>query len=300
MKFEELSEQEIQELEAILLQKAKDFWLKLYGLKEATDVDKFRLLTRQGHLQNKLHHDIIVNYFKKRGLWRDGKTTLEERIKILANEKKKYGYKVAQIRDAKLKSMNEIIEKAQKKKEQLKQIPIQLHEEYKINKEELLEKLEGDLDELFDLGNATIDKEIGDRYKEFLVKIEKRQNELIDKAKEDVLHLQKKAKQLLKFKVETFSSELEAELVVHEYGDRDDMLIEEHNEHIKDLNRELNELTELTSKKEEVEEDTIEVDSTEEDLNQLTKAQLKEIADNNGISYDSRILKADLIKLLIK
>lgn len=300
MKFEDLSEEEILELEKSLLQKANDFFIKLYGNAEATDVDKLRLLSRQGRIQDTLQHDIMTNYFKKRGLWRDGKTTHEERKEILAKKKKEFGYKIEQIRNAKIKNMNDIIKKAQEKKEALKKIPIQLHEEYKINKQEILETLIANLEELFQIAEDTIDKEIGDRYNEFISKITTRKDEVIDNAKSKILNLHKAAKMRLQSEVEQFSSELEAELVVQEYADKDDLLIEDYNEQIREINQELNELNTLTSKEIEAEpeEEYEEVEATPQGLEALLKKDLLKIADSEGIPYTSRTTKAELIKLL--
>jgi hypothetical protein len=113
----------------------------------------------------------------------------------------------------------------------------------------------------------------------------------------------------MKFEVENFSSELEAELTVLQYVENDENLIEEYNLKIQAINQELNEIA--TSELKEPKEKIITEEMGEESglieepqetvgigLETFTIKELKEIADSNGLEYPSRILKADLIKLI--
>ena len=319
-KFENLTNEEKLEHEKLLLQKAEDFWIQTFGKQEASDVDKIRLLSRQGKLNDKLQHDIMVNYFEKQGLWRDGKTTLEERKKQLILEKQEFGKKIAQVRDSKIKDIDSIIAKATMRKQELKKIPVQLQEEFKIDKEKILAQLNEKLNLLYNTSKEWIDKEIANIYDNFILTTKNKQDELITTARNELETLQKQQKARMRHEVETFSAELEAELTVLNYVENDESLIEKYNEEVQLINQEINKIDNVLSEKPiidynpekeepfgEVTEVIIDtpIEEPEEPeeppkvgLEFLTVAQLKEVADSNNIQYPARILKADLIALL--
>lgn len=314
MKYETLSKEDIKKYEDQLIEQADIFWVSLYGRKEGTNIEKLRLLSNQGRINDKFQHDVMTGYFRKEGFWRDGKTTLEERKKQLILEKQEFGKKIAQIRDSKIKDIDSVIAKAQERKETLSKIPIKLHEEFKINKNEILVKLTRELDLLYETSKEWIDKEISDIYDSFINTIKSKQDSLISKARNDIETLQKQQKARMRSEVENFSSELEAELAVLNHIEDSEDTIKKYEEEIGIINQEINEIESIP----EIIEDNIEeiVEKTIEDiliekeiteekedpsvggLDTLTVAQLKQIADANNISYDARIKKADLIEKL--
>ena len=315
MQYDKLSKEEKREHERLLIEKADDFWIKTYGKKEASDIDKLRLLSRQGKIQDKFQHDVMIHYFKKQGFWRDGKTPLEEREKQLVLKKAEFGNKIAKVKSNTIADIDEIIKRANQKKEQLNKIPVQMKESFKINKQKILETLRNDLQSLYGSSEDYIEKEISEVYNDFLKNVQERQNNMIDKARTKIHDLQKTQKMRVEQEVERFGSELEAELAVLEYKENDDQLIKQYNDEIKKINQELNEIREPI-----IEEDTIEVENEEifeepeendifgeapeEEipigLENLTVKQLKELADKNGIEYNAHILKADLIEKILE
>lgn len=313
MKYEELSKEDIEKHEAQLIEKADNFWVSVYSKKEGTNIEKIRLLSRQGRINDKFQHDVMTGYFRKQGFWRDGKTTLDDRKKQLILEKQEFGKKIAQIRDSKIKDIDSVIAKAQEKKDKLSKIPIKLHEEFKIDKNEILVKLTGELDLLYETSKEWIDKEISDIYDSFINTIKTKQESLISKARTDIEGLQKQQKGRMRSEVENFSTELEAELAVLNHIEGSEDTIKKYEEEIALINQEINELEAIPEKIEEViepeeidEEPIIEETNEPEEkedpskvgLEALTVAQLKQIADANNISYDARIRKADLIELI--
>lgn len=309
MNYKDLSEEQKAEYEKHLLEKADTFWIETYGKKEASNIDKLRLLSRQGKIQDKFQHDVMTYYFKKQGFWRDGKTTLKEREKQLVLEKAQYGNKVAKVKANTIADINQIIERANKKKEQIEKIPVQMKEEFRINKQKILDGLRSDLQGFYQNSEKFIEQEISGVYNDFIKNVETRQKELLDKARTKIQDLQKTQKMRLEKEIETFGTELEAELTVLEYKENDNELIEQYNEEIKKINQELNELQEpivneiLEDNK--TPKDELEPEIPEEPkenvkigLENLTVKELKALADRSGVEYNAHILKADLIELL--
>jgi hypothetical protein len=272
--MEDLTEQEKK-----LIQKADNNWVRDFGRVEATDINKIRYASRQGKY-NMEEQKIRDAYFRKLGLWTDGKTTLKEREQQLIAKKEEFGRKIIQIRTSKIDSLDSIIQKAQEKKKLLNKIPKQLQQEYNIEKNKILATLVKELEVYY---NATpIEEELNSKIRIFTQKIEARKQEMIEGALEQISNLQKKQKAQIETEINNFSAELEAELSILEYINKDDFLTQQYNEDIKVINQEINS---LDVKK-------------EGSLEDRTVSELKEIADQKGLNYDSRIRKAELIELI--
>lgn len=245
MKYEELDKKGIEEHEKQLIEKADRFWIEIYGKQEASDVDKLRLLSRQGKILSPFQNALKRSYFRKQGMWTDGKTTLKEREKQLILKKTEFGNKIAKVKNATIADIDEIIKKAKEKKKELEEIPVQMKEEYKIDKLEILETLRKDLQEFYDYSKNAINKEVDKVFNEFLTNIKSRQDQLIEDAKTKIQDLQKIQKVRLTNEVEKYSAELEAELTVLEYKENDEELIKQYNEEVRKINQELNEIKEI-------------------------------------------------------
>lgn len=315
MIYDELNEEAIEEYERKLIKKADNFFIDLYGKKEATDIDKLKVFSRQGKIQDKFFHDIMAGYFRKEGLWSDGVTTLKEREKQLILKKTEFGMKIASVRDATIADIDTIIKKAKERRDEISKIPIALKEEYKINKQEILKELRDELQGFYEKVESNIEKEVENVFIDFFESLKNRQTMLVDDAKSKIQSLQNRQKARIKSEVENFSSELEAELTVLEYKENDEMLIEQYNEEVRKINQELNEISRPIVKPEKVEkvvpiediikEITKEVDEVktidavlEHPLKQLTVKQLKNMALTNGIEFKNTIRKDDLISLI--
>ena len=222
-----------------LLQKADNHWVRNFGRAEATDVNKIRYISREG-LLNIGEQKVRDEYFRKQGLWTDGKTTLKEREQQLIAKKEEFGKKITQIRDSKIKSLDKIVQKTQEKKELLNKIPNRLQQEYKIEKDKILSDLTKELEVYY---KATpFEDELQSKVNQFTQRIEARKQEMIQEALIQIANLQKKQKAQLEEEINAFSAELEAELTILEYIETDDMLTKQYSGEIKKINQEINSL----------------------------------------------------------
>lgn len=330
MKIEDLNKSQIDAQIKQLIEKADNFWIKTFGKEEATDVDKLRLLSRQGKIQNKIQHDLMTYYFKKQGLYTDGKTTLQERADKLILMKTEFGKKTAKVRDNTIQDIDALINRAKQKKDELEKIPSILKEEYKIDRNKILNNLKGELQSFYDSYQDYIEKEIKIVFNDFLTTVKTRQDEAIERARAKITDLQHRQKEKITSGVQKYSGELEAELTILKYKEGDNALIEKYNEEIRKINQELNELNDpiIPVEKEPIKEDIIiepvkipviieesyptndMLETVEEEviiapekeenlaLSNLTVRKLKEIADQHKIRYDTKIRKSDLIELI--
>jgi len=294
MKYTDLNKEEIKKYEEILINKADKFWVDLYGRKEASNIDKLRLLSRQGKVQDKFQHDVIVGYFRKKGFASDGKTTIKERKKQLEDRKIKFGKKIALIRNSKIQDINSIVEKAKVKQKELEAIPNQIKDEYKIGKNNILQTLKEELEALYTQAEKQIDNEIKNVFKRFLGQVEKRQEAFSNNARDSIEELQRQLKIKMESSITTFSAELDAELTVLQYKETDDATIIKYSEEIKKINQEINELDGIF----EVQKEPKKKKEEPMGLDALTVRDLKLMADNRNIQYTAQIRKADLIQLL--
>ena len=242
MKYKDLTKKEIEEYEKQLIEKADNFWVELYGRQEASDVDKLRLLSRQGRIQDTFQHDIMTGYFFKQDLWTNGKTTLKEREKQLILVKTEFGNKIAKVKSATIANIDEIIINAEAKRREIEKIPVQMVEEYKVDKNAILTALKTELQNHYDTSQEKIEKEIIEVFNAFLQNVESRQEQLIQNARSQIQDIQKRQKLRMTHEVEKYSAELEAELTVLEYRENDDDLIKQYNEEIRKINQELNKI----------------------------------------------------------
>lgn len=242
MKYKDLTQKEIEEYEKQLIEKADNFWVEMYGRQEASDVDKIRLLSRQGKILSPIQNAVKRGFFFKKGLWTDGKTTLKEREKQLILKKTEFGNKIAKDKAKTIANIDEIIANKEAQKKELEKIPVQMIEEYKIDKQAILDDLRNELQSHYDVSQKKIEKEVNDVFNVFLKNVESRQDQLIQDAKSQIQTLQKRQKIKLTNEVEKYSAELEAELTVLEYRENDDDLIKQYNEEIQKINQELNEI----------------------------------------------------------
>ena len=330
MKIEDLSKSQIDAQIKQLIEKADNFWIKTFGKEEATDVDKLRLLSRQGKIQNKIQHDLMTYYFKKQGLYTDGKTTLQERADKLILMKTEFGKKTAKVRDNTIQDIDALINRAKQKKDELEKIPSILKEEYKIDRNKILNNLKGELQSFYDSYQDYIEKEIKIVFNDFLTTVKTRQDDAIERARAKITDLQHRQKEKITSGVQKYSGELEAELTILKYKEGDNALIEKYNEEIRKINQELNELNDpiIPVEKEPIKEEIIKepltipviieesyptndmLETVEEEiitapekeenlaLSNLTVRKLKEIADQHKIKYDTKIRKSDLIELI--
>ena len=248
MKYEKLSPEEIVSHENHIIEKADAVWVDLYGKEETTDIEKLKLYSREGKVQDKFEHDVIEGYFRKQGLWKDGRTTLEERRKQLLLEKTEFGEKIARVRNTKLGDLKEVIKRAEKKKRELEQIPIKLREEYKIDKENILKNLQYELNAFYERAENDIEKEVGEVYDDFINSIKEKQAELVNKAKNELEVLQKHQKNRIRTEVELYSSELDAELQVLDDVENDELKIKQYKDAVKEINLEINGLRGIEGK----------------------------------------------------
>ena len=242
MKYEKLSPEEIESHENHLIEKANRVWVEMYGTEETSDIEKIKLYNREGKTQNIFEHNIMIGYFKKKGFWRDGRTTLKEREIQLTLKKTEFGEKIRRTRDSKIGDMNEIIKNAEAKKKELEAIPIKLKNEYKIDSHALLEKLQTDMNAFYERAENDITKEVTEVYNDFISSIRGKQQELIKKATNELEALQKHQKNRIRTEVEVYSAGLEAELQILENYESDEQKIKDYEEEVKLINQEINEI----------------------------------------------------------
>jgi hypothetical protein len=242
MKYDKLTPEEIESYENHLIEKADRLWVEMYGKEETTDTEKLKLYSREGLTQDIFEHDLIVGYFKKQGLWKDGRTTLKEREIQLTLKRTKFGEKIARIRDSKIGNINDIIKKAKAQKAELEAIPVRLKEEYRIDKNAILENLSSELIAFYERAENDIEKEVREVYDDFIQTIRGKQGELIKKARNELGALQKHQKNRIRTEVEIYSAELEAELLILDNYENDENRIKGLEEEIKLVNEEIGQL----------------------------------------------------------
>lgn len=252
MNYDKLSAEDIESYEKQLIEKADNLWVKMFGKEETNDIEKLRLLSRQGMIQDKFQHDIMTGYFKKQGLSSDGRTTLQEKEKQLTLKKTEFGIKIQKIKDSRTRDIDEIIERAKAKKKELNQIPDKLKDKYKVDRNAILEKLHTDLEAFYERAEQNIEKDITDVYDNFIKNVKARQDDLLAKARQDIKNLQTQCKNKMITEVEYYSAELEAELQVLDNVENDEQLIKRYEEEIRKINQEINELRDVPISVEEI------------------------------------------------
>lgn len=264
MNYNKLSIEEIEGYERQLLDKADNFWIELYGKKESSDLEKLRCLSRQGKIQDKFHHDIMIGYFKKQGLASDGRTTLQEREKQLTLKKTEFGVRIKKIKDSSIQNIDEIIKRAEVKKKELNQIPKQLKEKYKVDRNAILQELRDDLNAFFERAENDIEKEVVEVYEDFIKSVKARQDAYLEKALQEIENLQKNCKNKMISDVEHYGAELEAELQVLENVESENKLIKQYEAEIKKINQEIMEIKDLPITYEDIQNAEVEPKKIEE------------------------------------
>lgn len=255
--LEQMNEQEKERLEHEVLMRADEFWIKQFGRQEASNVDKVRYFRNNG-MPVSPFPEIITEFFKKQGFWSDGRTTLAQREKNLILQKKEKALTRKKILESKASNLREIATKALQKEKELRSIPQRLISEFKIDRQKLEENLKSELNGFLQDANEYISKEVDSILEDIFTEVKQKTHDKITKTKKEIEHLKASLDQRLKHEIDSYTTELEAELAILEYKQQDDQLIQTIDGDIRTINQELHDITitlahKDTSKKEKKE-----------------------------------------------
>ena len=246
--MENLTEEIIEQKEKDLLERAKNWWYDNYPRTKATDVEILRIFSSEGLVVGKVEHDIKKMFFKKQGYWEDGRTTLEDRVKQLQVKKISFGKKIDVLKNSYTANLDEIIKNIKIKRAGIEAIPQMIKNEYGVERHELLRKFREELEGLRTEYLTNLEKETREIYNGMIEDFEARKNKLILQIKTKFENSHQNSKNMIESEINTLGAELEAELNILDASKHDDQLIEEQNEEIRKINREINELRGLDGK----------------------------------------------------
>lgn len=231
------------------------------------DVIRSLNLHRDRYFMNGDDEQIAIKIFEKHGLWKDGFITIEAHDQAELKKKVESALRFKQAREkqlARLKDLKNALENSiQKLEEEPKRITNDLYEKRKKLQAQAYDRLD----------------EVSKKMQEHLKETAERLTEEFNQEKSVILNDLKDDIEQLKLQERN-----EIDNVLKEY----DELMKLKQEYDK---------TELEYR-EDVERLEIKDQEIESSLFDLTVRELKEIADNKGIEYPTRIVKADLVDLI--
>lgn len=211
--------------------------------------------------------EIAAGIFQKNGLWKNGKTTLEEYNKKVLDEKLEQTIRLNHARDKFLGRLKEMQETINAKIVEMEQKPREIARNLLEKRNEIQAEARERLDA------------VGQKLEEQLHETASRLQEEYERAKNQVfIDLKKKIDDL------KMLERAEVDKVLVEFDELSKLkeqymgLEREHARQVEPLEKQL--------------------EKTDSQLFDLTVRELKELADNKGLEYPSKIVKADLVNLI--
>lgn len=219
------------------------------------------------YYMNTPNYEIAKQVYAKMGMWIDGKTTLEDHDRQELQRKLDQTIRYKNARQKQLSRLKDLKKAIETSIQKVEEEPLKIAEQMHTRRKEIQSRA-------YDAIN--------------------------DKSKQLQDHLKETARQL------TEEYENEKTLIINNLNDDLALLKVDEKREIDKVLEEYDELEKLKREYEQVEQeakneiDRLEVKMEEADasLFDLTVRELKEIADNKGIEYPSRIVKADLVDLI--
>lgn len=231
------------------------------------DILKGILLHKNKYHMNQEDNKLATEIFRKNGLWKNGKITIEDHDHQLLQEKLKQIVKYKDIRQNQVIRLKEIQKAIDMKIEEIEQKPIEIAKKMGNRKKEFQEKAYGQLNNLI----ITLEEQMIQTANSITEQFNNRKNVVLNELKSQINDLKR-------------IERLEIDKVIREY------------EELEKLKQEYVEINQVFDSKAEVVEEQMK--ETDAKLLGLTVSELKEMADKKGLSYAPRILKADLIEMI--
>lgn len=233
--------------------------------------------------KNKLHlgadgQAIAEVIFKKHGLMKNGKTTIEEHKRNLFERKIALEKQLNLLKGKEVVKLDKIIEEAQHQKTKLIDLPNTLKLEMNIEIEKIMKNIQVELEDLKQLK----EKEIQRKIYEYNDKIAEEGKAILVRSQEKLQTLKNQKIELLQQQIQQESDLLNKKFALVLNANIRDNSVEKLQEELEKIEKELSPIK--TPKKTQ--------------LNDYTVKELKKMADEKRIVYDTLIRKADLIKII--
>jgi phage host-nuclease inhibitor protein Gam len=290
--FAETTLQERQEKEEQLLDRARNYWHEVSREDDASDLRKLKAYSLEGLVRGDFENRVMEQFFKRQGYWVDGITTLEQHKRKLQLRKLEFGKKIQAIHDGYLSDLSDLKAKVEAKQEKLSNVPNRIKKEYKVDVSTIKETALRDIKQLFEAFENGLKIEYQKVYDDMISDFETNKQKILLEALDALGKLQNLSKSKIETEIVNLGASLTAELSVLNAKENDDRLIQEYQEEIKKLNRELKSLEEKV-------EEYSEIPSMDtEYLENFTVKDLRKIAEENKIDLNSQMRKSDIIEVL--
>ena len=163
-----------------LIERATEYWFKYVEFKKGSDVEMLRNYVVRSGAVSKEENSIIHKFYKEKGLWEDGITTLEQRRKDLLMKKQEFGRRIAELKNKRISSIDSIITNMEDQKKKIEQIPVKLKKDYRAEQERLLTQNNELLDKIYESICNEIDNEITKIYSFKIGELEKERDRNIN------------------------------------------------------------------------------------------------------------------------
>lgn len=210
---------------------------------------------------------IATEIFRKNGLWKNGKTSLEEYNRTLLEKKIEQTIRYKESQEKRLSRLKDLQETITTSIEKIESEPKRITEKYHSKRKEFESQARGQLDQMRE--------KLNDQLKEASIRLQ----EEYEKEKQVILMGLHQSLERLKGQE---TSEVNA--IMKEYDE------------LENLQKEYLEIEKESQR--EIERLEIKNEQVDAKLLDLTVRELKEIADDKGIEYPSRIVKKDLVDLI--